>query len=70
MPFKGPRLALCIAFVTAENQGHSQVCSARPRGPRTPSSRTTDARLDGVFVENALALFFYRNGGGGLKQAI
>ena len=55
--YKGPRLASCIAFETADNQGHSQVCGARRGGPRTPS-RTTDAHLDGAFVENTLALVF------------
>ena len=47
------RLALCIASGTAEKHGHRQVCRARRRGPRTPS-RTTDANLDCVFVENKL----------------
>ena len=52
-PFKGPWLALCVAFRTTEIQGHHQVCRARSRGPRTPSS-TTDANLDCAFVEDAL----------------
>ena len=56
-PFKGSRFALCVASGTTEIQGHRQVCRARRRGPRTPST-TTDANLDCAFVENAL---FYIN---------
>ena len=52
-PFKGPRLALCVASGTTEIQGHRQECSARREGPRTPST-TTDANLDCAFVENTL----------------
>ena len=48
-PFKGPRLASCIASGTRDIEGHSQVCRARRRGPRTPS-RTRDANLDCAFV--------------------
>ena len=62
MPFKGPRLASCVASGTTEIQGHRQVCRARRGGPRTPS-RTTDANLDCAFVENAL-LFVVPNIGG------
>ena len=36
VPFKGPRLTLCVASRTTQNQGHRQVCC----GLRTPS-RTT-----------------------------
>ena len=56
-PFKGPRLASCVASGTTEMQGHCQVCCARRGGPRTPS-KTADANLDSDFVENAL---FYTN---------
>ena len=52
-PFKGPRLASCVASGTTEKQGHRQVCRARYGGPRT-ASRTTDTNLDCAFVENAL----------------
>ena len=52
-PFKGPRLASCVASRTTEKQGHRQVCPAMRGGPRTPST-TTDANLDCAFVENAL----------------
>ena len=48
----------CVASRTTENQGHRQVCRARRRGPRIPST-TTDAKLDCAFVENAL--FFNSN---------
>ena len=50
--FKGPRLVSCVASGTAEKQGHRQVCRARRRGPRTPSTKT-DAKLDCAFVKNA-----------------
>ena len=52
-PFKGPRLASCVASGSTERQGNSQVCHARHGGPRTPS-KTTDANLDCAFVMNAL----------------
>ena len=52
-PFKGPRLASCVASGTTEIQGHLQVCRARRGGPRTPS-KIADANLDCAFVENAL----------------
>ena len=52
-PFKGPRLASCVASGTTEIQGHRHVCCARRGGPRTPST-TIDANLDCAFVENAL----------------
>ena len=55
VPFKGPRLASCVASASTEIQGHRQVCRARCGGPRTPSP-TTDANLDCAFVENALFL--------------
>ena len=34
-PFKGPRLAFCVASGTTEIQGNCQVCPTRCRGPRT-----------------------------------
>ena len=54
-PSRAPRLASCVASGTTEIQGHCQVCRARRRGPRTPST-TVDANLDCAFVENALFL--------------
>ena len=39
-PFKGPRLASCVASGTSEIQGHRQVCRARRGGPRTLSTTT------------------------------
>ena len=53
MPFKGPRLASCVASGTTEIQGHRQVWPASRGGSRTPS-RTIDANLDWAFVEKAL----------------
>ena len=52
-PFKGPRLASCVASGTIEMQGHHQVCRARRKGPRT-LSRKTIKNNDSVFVKNAL----------------
>ena len=52
-PFKGPRLASCVASGDTQIQAHSQVCPTRRWGPRT-LSRTTDANLDYAFVENTL----------------
>ena len=46
VPFKGPRLASCAAYVTTEIQGHHQVCRG---GPRTLS--VTDANLVFAFVK-------------------
>ena len=51
--FKGPQLASCVASGTTEIQGHCQVCCARRRGPRTPST-ATDANHDCALFENAL----------------
>ena len=53
--FNGHRLTSYVAPGTTEIQGHSQLCRGRCEGPKTPS-RTTDANLDCVFVENALAI--------------
>ena len=52
-PFKGPRLASCVASGTTEIQGDRQVCRTRCRNPRT-LSKTVNANLDYAFVENAL----------------
>ena len=50
-----PRLRLGPFQRATEIQAHAgQVC--HPRGPRTPS-RTTDANLDCVSVENAFIFF-------------
>ena len=49
-PFKGPRLASCVASGTTDIQGHPQVCRTRRGGPRTPST-TTDGNLDCALVE-------------------
>ena len=49
---KGPHLASCVASGTTEIQGHRQVCHPRRKGPRT-LSKTTDANLNCLFVENA-----------------
>ena len=49
-PFKGHRLASCVASGTTEIQEHCQVCLARLRGPYT-LSRTTDANLHCAFLE-------------------
>ena len=50
MPFKGPRLSLCVASGTTEKQGH---CHGAVLGAETPSI-TTDANLDCAFVEKTL----------------
>ena len=42
-PFKGPRLASCVASGITEKQGHCQVCRARHGGSRT-LSRTDYAK--------------------------
>ena len=52
MPFRGPRLASCVASRSTEIQGHSQVWLSRRGGLRTPS-RTTEENLGCAFVENA-----------------
>ena len=52
MPFKGPRLASCVASETTEIQGPCQVCRATCGGPKTPS-RTSDTNLDCLFDGNA-----------------
>ena len=49
-PFKGPRLASCVASGTSEIQGHRQVCRPRCGGPRTPST-TTDANLNCLYTD-------------------
>ena len=51
MPFKGPRLALCVASSTTKTQVHGQVCRIRREGPRT-LSRKAYPNLDCAFVEN------------------
>ena len=53
LPSRAFNLFLWVASGTTEIQGHRQVCRARRGGPRAPST-TTDANLDGAFVENAL----------------
>ena len=55
MPFKDPRLAMCVASRTTEIQGHRQVRCPRRGGPRTPST-TTDTNLDCALVESELVL--------------
>ena len=47
-PFKGQRLASCVASRTTEIQGRTGG-----GGPRTPS-KTAEANLNCAFVENAL----------------
>ena len=54
-PSRTLNLASCVASGTTEIQGHCQVCRARRRSPRTPST-TTDTNLDSAFVE--IALFY------------
>ena len=52
-PSRVPHLASCVASGTTEIQRHCQMCRARRQGPRR-QSRTNDANLDCLFVENAL----------------
>ena len=61
-PLKSPQLASCFASKTTEAQRHSQVCHPRSGVPRTPS-RTTDAILVWVFVENKHVLLDPKLGG-------
>ena len=64
-PFKGPRLASCVASETTEIQGHRKVWRPWHRCPRT-LSRTTIANLDSVFNENSLAFIDSQIKNGGL----
>ena len=59
VPFKVPRLALCVASGPAENQGDFQVCQTDRRGPRTPLKKTFDPNLDLVFVEITLLTLIF-----------
>ena len=46
-PFKGSRLASCVASRTSEIQGQCQLCRTSHKGPRTPSI-ITDTKFDFV----------------------
>ena len=62
LPSRALKLKACVASVTTEKQGHSQVWCAR-RGSLRTRSRASDANTD--CVENALVLLFWKLGGPG-----
>ena len=47
---------MCDTSGTTEKQGHSKVYPIKRRGPSEDMSRTTEANLDFVFVENTLVV--------------
>ena len=62
-PSRALNLAVCVASGTIDKLGQNQVCPARRRGPRTPSTTTT-ATLDCSLVDNALVFgVSHKNGG-------
>ena len=56
-PFKGPRLASCVAFGTTEKQGRPQMCRTWHGSPRIPSKTTVQTIIVHAYGRNVLVMF-------------